>query len=52
MAGYDLTKTGVIFPVFQLNPVGIEIGRKVFGFCELGIGFMYTGAMAGVGFRF
>lgn len=52
LAGYDLDKEPGILPVFQLNPVGIEVGRKVFGFCELGIGMMYTGAMAGVGFRF
>ena len=52
LAGYDLDKEPGILPVFQLNPVGIEVGRKVFGFFELGIGMMYTGAMAGVGFRF
>lgn len=52
LAGYDLDKEPGIMPAFQLNPVGIEIGRKVFGFCELGIGMIYTGAMAGVGFRF
>ena len=52
LAGYDLGKEPGIMPAFQLNPVGIEVGRKVFGFCEFGIGMMYTGAMAGVGFRF
>ena len=52
MGGYDLEKEPGILPAFQISPVGIEIGRKVFGFCELGLGMMYTGAMAGVGFRF
>ena len=36
----------------QINPVGIEIGRKLFGFCEAGFGTMYSGAMAGIGYRF
>lgn len=52
MAGYDLSMEPGIIPVFELTPVGIEVGRKVFGFCEFGIGMLYTGAMAGVGFRF
>lgn len=52
ITGYDLNKDFSVFPAFQINPVGIEVGRKVFGFCELGVGMMYTGAMAGVGFRF
>ena len=52
LVGKDMDNDFVIFPAAQLNPIGIEIGRKVFGFCELGVGMMYTGAMAGVGFRF
>ena len=52
MAGYDLYKDFGALPAVQLSPIGIEVGRKVFGFCELGIGMLYTGAMAGVGFRF
>lgn len=52
LIGKDMDNDMAILPVFQVNPVGIEIGRKVFGFCEIGIGMMYTGAMAGVGFRF
>lgn len=52
LTGYDLEKDFGILPSGQLVPVGIEAGRKVFGFCELGIGFMYTGVNAGIGFRF
>ena len=36
----------------QLVPVGVTAGKKVFGFFEVGIGTMYTGCKAGVGFRF
>jgi len=36
----------------QFTPFGIEIGRTFFGFAELGIGNLYTGARAGIGYRF
>lgn len=41
-----------ILPAFQLTPIGIMVGRRVFGFAEVGVGTMYSGAMAGIGFRF
>lgn len=37
---------------WQVVPIGIMFGRKVFGFVEIGIGTMYAGGLAGVGFRF
>ena len=52
LIGTDIYSDFIVLPVAQINPVGIEIGRKVFGFCELGVGMLYTGAMAGIGFRF
>ena len=52
LVGKDMDDDLAVFPVGQVSPVGIEVGRKVFGFCELGFGMMYTGVMAGVGFRF
>lgn len=36
----------------QLVPIGINVGKKVFGFAELGIGTVYIGGMFGVGYRF
>lgn len=39
-------------PGFQWTPFGIEVGRKVFGFAETGIGTLYTGISAGVGYKF
>lgn len=36
----------------QLVPVGVTVGKKVFGFFEVGAGSLYVGCMAGVGFRF
>lgn len=53
MTGIDAeTQEFLIWPSAQLNPVGIEVGRKLFGFCELGIGTMFSGAMFGIGYRF
>ena len=52
LIGYDLDKCFDILPTFQVTPIGIEVGRKVFGFCEGGIGMMYFGGMVGVGYRF
>lgn len=40
-----------LYPAFQLTPVGISVGRKVYGFVELGLGTQFLGGMAGVGIR-
>ena len=47
----DYTDTG-FFPVFQVTPFGISLGRKVYWFAEVGIGLQYIGGMTGVGMRF
>ena len=39
-------------PDVQLNPIGVEFGRSFFGLVELGVGMNYTGARAGIGYRF
>ena len=39
-------------PNVQINPIGIEFGRKLFGMVELGIGMNYTGGRIGLGYRF
>jgi len=36
----------------QFTPFGIEIGRTFFGFAEIGAGNLFTGARAGIGYRF
>ncbi len=36
----------------QIVPIGIELGRRFFGFFETGLGSMFTGVRAGAGFRF
>ena len=51
MIGTDFNDMTVI-PAVQFTPIGIEIGRNVFGFCEFGIGMLYVGGQAGVGIRF
>ena len=37
---------------FELSPVGVEVGRKLYGFLELGAGTVYVGFSFGVGYRF
>ena len=58
---YGSLEGGVIFspqgdsdvlPDVQLNPIGVEFGRKVFGLVEVGIGMNYTGVRLGLGWRF
>lgn len=49
---YFLPGDNDFLPVFQVAPVGIMAGSRVFGFLEVGLGTMYCGCMAGVGFRF
>ena len=41
-----------LVPDVQLNPIGVEFGRRFFGCVELGIGMNYTGVKGGIGFRF
>ncbi len=41
-----------IYPTFQLVPLGLTFGRKVYGFAEFGLGTLYIGANIGAGFRF
>lgn len=36
----------------QVVPVGVNIGGKLFGFAEVGLGTLYIGGMFGVGYRF
>lgn len=33
-------------------PIGVSVGRRVFGFAEVGIGTMYMGGNIGLGYRF
>lgn len=51
IAGYEPREI-IGLPGIQIAPVGIEIGRKIFGFGEIGFGTMYLGAMGGIGYRF
>ena len=36
----------------QAVPVGITVGKRLFGFAEVGIGTVYIGGMFGIGYRF
>ncbi len=37
---------------FQFIPIGVSYGRTVYGFVELGMGWMYCPARGGIGIRF
>ena len=43
---------GDILLAGQLVPIGINVGKRVFGFAEVGLGTVYIGGMFGVGYRF
>ena len=36
----------------QFSPIGVEFGNKLFGFAEIGIGSLYAGMQAGIGYKF
>jgi hypothetical protein len=36
----------------QLNPIGVEFGKTVFGMVEAGVGMNYFGGRIGIGYRF
>lgn len=40
-----------LYPAFQLVPVGIAVGRQLFGFAEIGVGTQGL-AVVGIGYRF
>lgn len=50
VSGYD--RTAYLIPAFQLTPIGITVGTKVFFYAEYSLGTVYLGGQAGIGFRF
>ena len=38
--------------LFQVAPVGITAGRRLYWFAECGIGMVYVGGKTGIGIRF
>ena len=41
-----------VMPELEIVPLGIEIGRRWYGFGEIGIGTLFMGGQVGVGYRF
>ncbi len=41
-----------LVPAWQIAPLGIMVGRKFFGFAEIGIGTCFAGGSVGIGYRF
>ncbi len=58
MAAYFFDKTcnadadNDLFFSFQVTPIGVTFGRKVFGFAEIGAGWQWIGGQLGIGYRF
>ena len=36
----------------QVTPIGVTVGKSIFGFAELGLGTCFSGIAFGVGYRF
>lgn len=49
---FELGSKLQVVPDVQLNPIGVEFGRRFFGLAEIGIGMNYAGLRAGIGYRF
>lgn len=41
-----------IYPAFQIVPVGVAVGKRLYGFFEIGAGTVYVGCKVGIGYRF
>ena len=50
--GGRFDERGDLLLAAQLVPVGINVGDRLFGFAELGVGTLYLGGMFGIGYRF
>ena len=50
-AGFDNMENKLAFNV-QFTPLGIEYGRKLFGFAEAGLGTAVSWVRGGIGYRF
>ena len=50
-SGFDNMENKLAFNV-QFTPLGIEYGRKLFGFAEAGLGTAYSWVRGGIGYRF
>ncbi len=48
----ELFRMNYMQPSFQLVPVGVTVGKRIYGTVELGLGSEYMGFRAGVGYRF
>lgn len=38
-------------PAFQINPIGLEVGNKIYGMMQIGFGSLYTGGSIGIGYK-
>ena len=43
---------GFSWSTFQVTPVGVSFGARLFGFAEIGTGYMCTPVRVGIGYRF
>lgn len=51
-SGVEPVRKFSVEPAFQLCAAGISVGKSLFGFAEIGTGYIYTGGCLGIGYRF
>lgn len=50
--GQHISYSNAVTMTIQITAFGIEVGRKFFGFAEIGTGSLYSGIRAGAGYKF
>ena len=50
-AGLHFGFSSTVRPAFQYIPIGLEVGNKLYGICEIGLGNVYLGGSFGIGYK-
>lgn len=48
----DYQRKNKFWPALQISPIGVTVGKKVYGFAEFSLGTIGVGGTAGIGYRF
>ncbi len=50
--GFNVHSNTVFFPTFELIPVGLTVGKRLYGLAELSSGLSWIGGRIGIGYKF